>query len=506
MTSLSKVSIVKTFAFQGLNVLPVDVEVNILPGLAKFTIVGLVDKIINEAKERVNSVINGLGIPINDKRIVVNLSPAGVIKEGSHFDLPIACAILCALGILSQEQLSNYAILGELSLDGNILNTPCMLLAGIEANANDLGIICSEKCGQEVFWSGNSDILLVNNLINIINHFKGTQVIAKKSFNINIEKPKYPDFLDVKCQTNVKRALQVAASGGHSVLMSGPPGAGKSMLAHRFCGIMPPLTNKEMLEVTMIYSAADMLQDGKIITARPFRSPHHSSTMPAIIGGGSLNRVKPGEISLAHNGVLFLDELPEFKIEVIDALRQPIESKKVNISRANFKVEYPANFQLIAAMNPCKCGYVDDPSRSCSKAPRCANDYQSKISVPMLDRFDIHIEVPTVDIWTIQTAKETDSTEYIAAKVLKATQIQQDRYEGYPFSRNNELTNDLLSHYINMTDKATEILNKYAEKTKISARIYNNILKVARTIADIDGVNYINELHIAESISYRKFY
>lgn len=505
MTILSKISTIKTFAFQGIKAVPIDVEVNIMQGLAKFTIVGLVDKIINEAKERITSAISGLGLSINDKRIVVNLSPAGVVKEGSHFDLPIACGILCSLGILSRLDLENYAILGELSLSGDVLPCSSMLLSGISASSLGLGIICSEKSGQEVNWSGNSDILLINNLINIVNHFKGNQVIAKKTFNIKIEQPKYPDFLDVKCQTNVKRALQVAASGGHSVLMSGPPGAGKSMLANRFPGIMPPLNTKEMLETTMIYSAADMLDNGNIITNRPFRSPHHSLTMAAMVGGGSLNKIKPGEISLAHNGVLFLDELPEFKAEVIDSLRQSMESKVIHISRANFKVEYPANFQLIAAMNPCKCGYLEDPSRSCSKAPRCGIEYQAKISIPMLDRFDIHINVNPVDMWSLKIAKETESTEYISSLVLKARKIQEDRYEGYHFCKNSELSNELLSHYININDVGLSILNKYAEKTKISARIYNNILKVARTIADLEGVHYINELHIAESISYRKF-
>ena len=384
---------VASLTFNGIDIIDVDVQVQIEPGIPKFIIVGLADKTIAESKERVRAALSSIGLSLPAKKILINLAPADLVKEGSHFDLAISAGILASMGALPADEISNYLILGELSLDGNILPVSGVLPVAMGATARGKGLICSKSNGAEAAWSGNENILAPGNLLELVNHFKGTQSLHQPSAGLFRSDVNYPDLKDIRGQKVAKRALEIVAAGGHNLLMFGPPGAGKSMLAARLPGIMPELSSAEILECSTIASIAGNLENGCLTKERPFRAPHHSCTVAAMVGGGAGRRVKPGEISLAHNGVLFLDELPEFNTGVIEALRQPLETKKVLISRSGAHIEYPANFQLIAAMNPCKCGYLNDPFKACSRAPSCATSYQSKISGPILDRFDLHIEV-----------------------------------------------------------------------------------------------------------------
>jgi magnesium chelatase family protein len=428
---------VKTLTFHGIDVVDVNVEVHISSGMPAFILVGLADKTIAESKERVRAAINSLGISLPAKRIVINLAPADILKEGSHFDLAIACCLLSAMEVISTKKLNDYIILGELSLDGTLRPVSGVLPAAIGANARNKGLICPKENGQEASWSGNPNIIAANNLIALVNHFKEIQVIPAIT-ETKFEKEEPQNFIDIqniKGLEGAKRALEIAAAGGHNILMSGAPGAGKSMLASSLPSILPPLSNEEMLECSMIYSVAGLISEGKLQMHRPFREPHHSCSMPAMVGGGMAKRMTPGEISLAHNGILFLDEFPEFPRTVIDALRQPLENKNILISRAGSHITFPANFQLIAAMNPCRCGYLDDESKSCNKAPRCAVDYQSKISGPIIDRMDINIDIPSISPTDISLSNGEPST-IIAKRVIKAREIQHIRYKDYDFNIN----------------------------------------------------------------------
>jgi len=387
---------VQTVTFQGIDVLPVDVQVQISGGLPKFTIVGLADKAVAESKERVRSALYAMGLALPPKHIAVNLAPADLIKEGSHFDLPIAVALLVAMEVIQPENVKPFVVLGELGLDSKIAPVNGVLPAAIHTASMQMGLVCPEQQGGEAAWAGNIDVLAPGSLLSLINHFSGRQMLSPPKPKIEEAKTNLPDLKDVKGQENAKRALEIAATGGHNLLMIGPPGAGKSMLAARLRGILPDLSPAEALQVSMIHSIAGHLKEGKLLKQRPFRDPHHSASLPALAGGGL--KAKPGEISLAHRGVLFLDELPEFQRGALEALRQPLETGKVSIARANAHLSYPARFQLIAALNPCKCGYMGDPSRECSRAPRCGQDYQNRISGPLLDRFDLVIDVPAVSI------------------------------------------------------------------------------------------------------------
>ncbi len=387
---------VQTVTFQGIDVLPVDVQVQISGGLPKFTIVGLADKAVAESKERVRSALYAMGLALPPKHIAVNLAPADLIKEGSHFDLPIAVALLVAMEVIQPENVKPFVVLGELGLDSKIAPVNGVLPAAIHTASMQMGLVCPEQQGGEAAWAGNIDVLAPGSLLSLINHFSGRQMLSPPKPKIEEAKTNLPDLKDVKGQENAKRALEIAATGGHNLLMIGPPGAGKSMLAARLPGILPDLSPAEALQVSMIHSIAGHLKEGKLLKQRPFRDPHHSASLPALAGGGL--KAKPGEISLAHRGVLFLDELPEFQRGALEALRQPLETGKVSIARANAHLSYPARFQLIAALNPCKCGYMGDPSRECSRAPRCGQDYQNRISGPLLDRFDLVIDVPAVSI------------------------------------------------------------------------------------------------------------
>ncbi|WP_375318707.1 YifB family Mg chelatase-like AAA ATPase [Candidatus Tisiphia endosymbiont of Oplodontha viridula] len=495
-----------SLTFSGIDIIDVDVQVQISPGIPNFTIVGLADKTIGESKERVRAALSSIGLALPAKKILINLAPADLVKEGSHFDLAIACAILSSMKILPAEEMQEYLVIGELSLDGSILPVSGALPAAIGAAARNKGLICSKQNGQEAAWSSNNNILVAGNLIELVNHFKGSQILSPPELEIDTSIINYPNFKEIKGQKTAKRALEIAASGGHNLLMFGPPGTGKSMLAQCIPGILPKMRPEEILECSTIASVAGKLANGRLSRVRPFRAPHHSCSIAAMVGGGVGKRVKPGEISLAHNGVLFLDELPEFPPNVIESLRQPIETGEILIARSNSHIKYPANFQLIAAMNPCKCGYLSDPHKACSKAPKCGSDYQMRISGPIMDRFDLHINVGSIDSYNYSLMGDDteEGSEQIANRVEIARNIQQTRYEGYNIKTNNRLDGHLLIEYALPVDDGKDLLNEAATKFRISMRAYNRILRVARTIADLEGSRNVYKIHIAEALNYRK--
>ncbi|MGH6755009.1 MAG: YifB family Mg chelatase-like AAA ATPase, partial [Bradyrhizobium sp.] len=395
---------VRTVAFQGIDVLPVDVQVLVAPGTIAFAVVGLADKAVGESRERVRACFRALGLALPPQRITVNLSPADLAKEGSHYDLPIALGLLAAMGVLPRQSVEGFVVLGELALDGSLCRVPGVLPAAIAAQATGRGVICPAVCGGEAAWGGfeslpdtdRPPIIAAPSLLALINHLRGQQTLPAPEALLADDRATYPDLSEIKGQESAKRALEIAAAGGHHLLMIGSPGAGKSMLAARLPSILPPLSPSELLEISMIASVAGEIEGGALTARRPFRAPHHSASMAALTGGGM--RAKPGEISLAHNGVLFLDELPEFDARALDSLRQPLENGEVAVSRANHRVTYPARFMLVAAMNPCRCGHAYEPGYSCKRGriDRCTADYQGRISGPLMDRIDLRIEVPAV--------------------------------------------------------------------------------------------------------------
>jgi magnesium chelatase family protein len=502
------VSHIATYAFKGIDVVDVDVQCQLANGMVNFTIVGLGDKAVAESRERIKSAFTSIGLAMPPRKVVVNLSPADLVKEGSHYDLPIILALLVEMRVLPADELANFAALGEIGLDAKILPVNGVLPAAIEAAAQSKGIICPLENGGEACWASDDlEILAPANLLELINHFKGSQVLRRpeiKEINDNFE---YPDFKDVKGQENAKRAAEIAATGGHNFLMVGPPGSGKSMIASRIAGILPELDTKEILEISIINSISGNIKNGKISRVRPFRDPHHNCSMPAMIGGGA--KARPGEISLAHKGILFLDELPEFPRQVLDSLRQPLEEKRVTISRVQAHTSYPADFQLIAAMNPCVCGYLDDASRACSRAPKCAEDYQLKLSGPMFDRIDIHIEVPAqnpLEAYEKDGDKKfsAEASSEIRKRVLNARNFQQKRNSQYGFKLNSEAGGDGLQAICTMSDDAKAVLVMGVEKLKLSMRGHSKVLKVARTIADLAGADIIEKTHMLEALSYRQ--
>ncbi len=496
---------ISSVTWSGINVLDVDIQVKISAGIPCFTIVGLADKTITEARERVKAALTSMGLSLPAKKILVNLAPADLLKEGSHFDLAIACAILTSMDIFRQDEMLDYLVLGELSLDGSLLPVSGVLPTAIGAIEREKGIICPFLNGKEAAWSGNKKIIAPKDLLSLVNHFKGTQVIRLPELDSHSSKVSYPDLSDIIGQMVPKKALEIAAAGRHHMLMSGPPGTGKSMLAERLPGILPKMTSTEVLECSMVASIAGLIKEGRLIRERPFRAPHHTCSIAAMVGGGTGRKVKPGEISLAHNGVLFLDELPEFPANAIDALRQPLESAEIHVARLNSYVKYPAKFQLIAAMNPCKCGYLADVSKACNKAPKCGNNYQMKISAPIMDRFDIYVEVPDVKIYNIKKdVVMSESSSSILSRVEKAYITQLTRYEGCGITTNSQLYGRLLTDFAIPFDNGQKMLNDAAEKFKLSMRAYNKILKVARTIADLEEAKRVNKFHIAEALSYRQ--
>jgi magnesium chelatase family protein len=495
---------VKTVAFQGIEAVPVDVQVMVQPGKAGMAIVGLPDKAVAESRERVHAALHASGLAIPHKRITVNLAPADLPKEGSHYDLPIALGLMAALGAIPPDILEEFLAVGELALDGSIASVAGALPAAVGANALGKGIICPFECGPEAAWAG-SDIKVVapRSLVSLANHFRGTQVLRAPEPAVHKSAPSGLDLADIRGQESAKRALEVAAAGGHNLLMIGPPGSGKSMLAQRLAGILPPLAPRELLEVSMIASIAGELAGGKLSDRRPFRAPHHSASMAAMVGGGI--RARPGEVSLAHHGVLFLDEFPEFSPQVLDSLRQPLEAGEATIARANHRVSYPARFQLVAAMNPCRCGMAGEPGHQCRRGPRCVADYQARISGPLLDRIDLRIEVPAVSaVDLLQPAKPERSAE-VAARVKKARDAQEARYAetGASGATNAVASNSMIERTAAIDPPALRLLEEAANAMRFSARGYHRILKVARTIADLDGASGIGRIHIAEAISYR---
>ncbi len=500
------VSKIKTFSFVGIDVVQIDVEVKISPGLPGVHIVGLPDKAVGESRERVRLAISSSGFNWPQKRITINLAPADLQKEGSHFDLPIALGILLEMGILEQKLLDNFYILGELSLDGSINPISGIISAAIGANQYNCGIICPQKNGREAAWAGDLPIVAAPNLLAIVNHFKNIAPLAQPQTSKQHQEFSYADLSEIKGQETAKRALEIAAAGGHNLLLIGPPGTGKSMLASRLNGILPEPDLPEILEINMIHSISGKLSDGNLIINRPYRDPHHSCSMPAMVGGGT--KAKPGEISLASHGVLFLDELPEFPRQVLDSLRQPLETGNVSISRANSHITYPANFQLISAMNPCRCGYLGDTARQCKKAPICGEDYKNKISGPLLDRIDMVIEVPQIDIF-FTTNKKSESSQIVKNRVIKARKMQKMRYldekdmKNYP-KINARLSGASLERYTKLDEESQKILKKSTERMSISLRGITRILRVARTIADLEQKDDIMQHHLLEALSYRR--
>jgi magnesium chelatase family protein len=494
-----------TFAFHGVEARDVRVQVQVAGGANHFAIVGLPDKAISEARERVLSALCAIGLGLPPKRVTVNLAPADLPKEGGHFDLAIALGLLIEMGACPRDAADGFAVIGELGLDGSIAPVSGALPAAIAANARDLGLICPAACGPEAAWAGgDGQILAPKSLIQLINHFKGTQVLTPPSPGALEEPAALPDLKDVKGQESAKRALEAAAAGGHNLLMIGPPGAGKSMLAARLPGLLPPLTPAEMLEISMVQSMAGLLEGGRLTRVRPYRAPHHSASMPAMVGGGV--RARPGEASLAHLGVLFLDELPEFSTQVLDSLRQPIETGDVLIARANFHVRYPARFQLIAAMNPCRCGYGKASGRACGKGPNCESVYQSRVSGPLLDRMDICIELAPVMPADLAAPATGEASAQVAARVALARRLQTERAEqefGAPLI-NSVLPDSALEKIASPDAEGASLLTRAAESLGFSARGYHRILRVARTLADLEGVTAVKRRHIAEAVSYRR--
>lgn len=488
--------------FNGMDATPIDVQVQLSAGLAKpeFNIIGLADRAVKESAERIRNVLSALNMSLPPKRLTVNLSPADVEKSGSHFDLPILCGILCAIGVLPENELSKYIITGEVGLNGAILKTDGVLPASVWANQHNMGIICPGDQGTEARWAGHTNILAPFHVLELINHFKGTQILPLPDMATTInDNVTNIDMAEVHGQAAAKRALEIAAAGGHAMLMVGPPGSGKTMLASRLPTILPEMTPDEILETSIIYSIAGQLNGRSLVTHRPFRSVHHTSSAVSLAGGGA--DARPGEISLAHNGVLFLDELPEFNRTTLEILRQPMEAGKIMIARARRTAVYPARFQLIAAMNPCPCGHLGNAALSCSRAPRCAEAYQNKISGPLLDRIDLHVDVDPVNPWDMNKSDSgpVETSAQIRARVVAARERQIAR-QGKP---NAYLDGAELDNHAKLSDELTNFLNSAAEKMGMSARGYNRIRRIARTIADLRGCPDIEMPDIAEALSYR---
>ena len=495
-------------AVQGIDATIVTIEVNSSRGI-KFFLVGLPDSAVKESHERIISALQVNGYKFPTCQIVVNMAPADIRKEGSAYDLPLAIGILAATQIVSEEKLSRYLIIGELSLDGSLQPVKGALSIAISAREQGFeGFILPKQNAREAAVVNNLKVYGVENIKEVIEFFNGkcelqpTIVNTREEFYTRQEEFEY-DFADVKGQENVKRALEVAAAGGHNLLMIGAPGSGKSMMAKRLPSILPPLSLGESLETTKIHSVAGKLsRDTSLITKRPFRNPHHTISQSAMVGGG--NFPQPGEISLAHNGVLFLDELPEFQRSVLEVLRQPLEDRRISISRVRCSIDYPASFTLIASMNPCPCGYYNHPTKACVCSPGQVQKYLNKISGPLLDRIDIQIEIVPVPFEEMANNHPAEPSSEIRKRVIKARQIQDTRFADQPgIYCNAQMTSKLLAQYAQPDNKGLTLLKNAMNRLNLSARAYDRILKVSRTIADLEGSEQILSAHLAEAISYR---
>ena len=498
---------VSTVAFEGVEARPVDVQVQISNGNVVFNVVGLGDKAVAESRERVRSALVASGLSLPAKRITVNLAPADLPKEGSHYDLPIALGVMAAIGAIPLDALDGFTVLGELALDGSLTSVAGVLPAAVAANARGFGLICPFACGPEAAWaSGDIPILAPRNLIQLANHFQGAQVLSRPAPAIRAAPADQADLRDIKGQESAKRALEIAAAGGHNLLFNGPPGAGKSMLAARLPSILPPLTPRELLEISMIHSVAGALAGGELTDRRPFRAPHHSASMPALVGGGP--HARPGEISLAHNGVLFLDELPEFQAPVLDALRQPLETGEVAIARANHRCVYPARFQLIAAMNPCRCGHAQEPGFSCRRGDpkHCMQAYQTRLSGPLLDRIDLHLEVAAVRATDLILPPPSEGSAEVAQRVAAAREIQRERFlrlDRKDIPSNAAAPASVVEEIVKLDEAGLNLVRDASERLRLSARGFHRILKLARTIADLQASPNVLRPHLAEALSYR---
>ncbi len=491
-----------TVAFEGVEARMVEVQCALSPGLPTFSLVGLPDKAVSEAKERVRAALQALSIALPAKRITINLSPADLPKEGSHFDLPIALALLAALDIIPHDEVERTVALGELSLDGKLIPVLGALPAAMAAAEEDRKLLCPHACGAEAAWVGATQVIAARTLSDVVRHYTGQSPLTPAEAG-EVARPTHQrDLRDVKGQERAKRALEIAAAGRHHMLMVGTPGSGKSMLAARLPGILPPLSAAEALETSMIHSLAGLLTNGGISRERPFQEPHHTASMAAIVGGG--RGAKPGEISLAHNGVLFMDEFPEFPRAVLETLRQPIETGEVVVARANAHIRYPCRFLLVAAANPCKCGYMTDPARACARVPVCGEDYLGRISGPLMDRFDLRVDVPPVAYSDLDLPASGDTSATVAARVNNARQRAETRLSGHPTARvNADLEGALLDQFASPDEAGKALLSRVAERFGLSARGYHRVLRVARTIADLDGSDDVRQPHVAEAVSYR---
>ena len=491
-----------TVAFEGVDARMVEVQCAITAGLPAFSIVGLPDKAVSEARDRVRAALTAMALALPSKRITVNLSPADLPKEGSHFDLPIALALLAALDVVPRDEVERTVALGEMSLDGSLVPVLGALPAAMAAAEADRALLCPRACGPEAAWVGATQVLAAGSLGEVVRHYTGQSPLSPAEPG-EVTAPAQPrDLRDVKGQERAKRALEIAAAGRHHMLMVGAPGSGKSMLAARMPGILPPLEPVEALETSMIHSLSGLLDEGGISRTRPFREPHHTASMAAIVGGG--RGAKPGEISLAHNGVLFMDEFPEFPRAVLETLRQPIETGEVVVARANAHMRYPCRFLLVAAANPCKCGYLADPSRACARVPQCGEDYLGRISGPLMDRFDLRVEVPPVAYTDLNLPESGESSADVATRVAAARAVQSARFAGHEGARSNaDAEGRLLDEIATPDAEGRALLSRVAERFGLSARGFHRVMRVARTIADLDGSAQVCKPHVAEAVSFR---